>query len=230
MKRFGHYALLVMILPILNIACKDEEEPQKEAPVANFSFNTGLGTSYIPTFKEIAFNNESTGEISSYSWNFDGRANSNEEDPIYTFHSMGIKQVTLTVEGPGGQHSLTKELEVNTGKITIGSVDFYPTNTKGYYCQILAAGFSVLAESSIKQPSAGVVTWTFTQSECQFTIISPDMFKKGNSTFDSFDIRIYDSNHSIQASGIVMAEDITLERPQIVNATSNIWSVKLNYE
>ncbi|WP_461086205.1 PKD domain-containing protein [Spirosoma flavus] len=67
-------------------------------PTADFSF-TG-GDCIAPC--EVSFTNKSTGNSTSYQWNFGDNTNSTEANPKHTFQNGGTFTVTLTVTGPGG--------------------------------------------------------------------------------------------------------------------------------
>lgn len=62
----------------------------------------------------IQFTDLSTGTVTSRSWQFPGGtpATSSAQNPIVTFASAGTKNVTLTVNGPGGPSSITKAVTV----------------------------------------------------------------------------------------------------------------------
>jgi PKD repeat protein len=81
-----------------------------DPPIANF-YGSPTSGSYPLT---VTFTNISTGDISSYSWNFGDGASSTLENPTYTYNSAGTYSVSLTVTGPGGSDSETK-----SGYITV---------------------------------------------------------------------------------------------------------------
>jgi len=58
----------------------------------------------------VAFTDESTGDITSWSWDFDndGTVDSTEQNPNFTYPSPGQYVVALTVEGPGGSDTEIK--------------------------------------------------------------------------------------------------------------------------
>jgi len=56
---------------------------------------------------EVQFTDQSTGTISSWSWNFGDGSTSNERDPVYTYTQPGGYTVSLTVTGPGGSDTET---------------------------------------------------------------------------------------------------------------------------
>ncbi len=91
-------------------------EPLPGAPVANFTATPTSGNAPLT----VNFTDQSTGTVSSYSWDFnnDGNVDSTEQSPSYTYGTAGTYTVNLTVIGPGGSDS-----EVKTGyvKVTVSS-------------------------------------------------------------------------------------------------------------
>ena len=55
----------------------------------------------------VYFSNQSTGNISTYLWNFGDQTASAEPNPIHIYTSSGAFSVTLTVSGPEGSDSKT---------------------------------------------------------------------------------------------------------------------------
>ena len=84
---------------------------QNAAPTAEFSGTPTSG----PTPLSVVFTDQSTGNISSWSWNFgDGIGTSTARNPVYVYNTPGTYDVSLTVGGPGGSDTNTK-----TGYITV---------------------------------------------------------------------------------------------------------------
>jgi len=72
--------------------------PQIPAPIANFTpDNTGGNAPF-----NLQFTNTSTGQITTYRWDFGDGATSSDANPIHTYQQVGIYTVKLTVSGPGG--------------------------------------------------------------------------------------------------------------------------------
>ncbi len=61
----------------------------------------------------VHFTNNSTGNISKWSWNFGNGTTSTNENPGHTYTHAGVYSVTLTVNGLGGTNTMTQ-----TGYIT----------------------------------------------------------------------------------------------------------------
>ena len=89
-------------------------EPLLGAPVANFTANRTSGKAPL----DVQFTDASTGNVSSYSWDFDndGTVDSTEQNPIYTYSAAGTYTVNLTVSNEDGNDS-----EVKTGYIKVSS-------------------------------------------------------------------------------------------------------------
>ena len=75
---------------------------QEPPPTANFDANPRGG--WVPL--TVRFTDQSTGNISSWDWNFDdGSTHSPEQNPSHTYKIPGDRTVSLTVSGPGGSSS-----------------------------------------------------------------------------------------------------------------------------
>jgi len=74
------------------------------APVANFTADVAAGnTPLIVTFSDL-----SSGEITSYLWNFGDGTTSTEANPSHVYSAVGDHTVTLTVTGPAGSNTKTR--------------------------------------------------------------------------------------------------------------------------
>jgi PKD repeat protein len=60
----------------------------------------------------VNFTDSSSGIVDTWSWDFEGGGSSSEPNPSHDFGAIGPYQVTLTVSGPGGSHSVTKTVDV----------------------------------------------------------------------------------------------------------------------
>ncbi|MFH1422255.1 MAG: PKD domain-containing protein [Planctomycetota bacterium] len=83
------------------------------APAAVFTVDEDFGS--MPLV--VQFTNASTGQITSYSWDFDndGTADSSDVDPTYTFTQAGTYTSVLTVTGLGGSSTAEVEITVVAG-------------------------------------------------------------------------------------------------------------------
>ena len=97
-----------------------------DAPVAEFS---GTPTSGIKPL-EVTFTDESTGEITNWSWDFGDGNGSSEQNPVHTYNDAGVYTVALTVTGPGGDNTETK-IDYITVNEPAPVADFSGTPTSG---------------------------------------------------------------------------------------------------
>ncbi|MCK9591352.1 MAG: DUF3344 domain-containing protein [Methanoregula sp.] len=83
--------------------------------LADFSTDHTLGS--VPL--TVRFSDTSTGIITSWAWDFngDGSIDSTDQDPVYTYTTIGSYAVNLTVAGPGGADTTIK-----TSYITVTAV------------------------------------------------------------------------------------------------------------
>ena len=101
-----------------------------QAPVVDFAATPTSGTAPLT----VQFTNRTTGQVTSYLWEFGDGARSTLTNPIYTYRTSGSYTVKLTATGPGGQDAETK-----TGLISVASapviqppvVDFSANPTSG---------------------------------------------------------------------------------------------------
>jgi len=97
------------------------------AAVSDFSATPLSG----PAALAVTFTDASTGDIDTWSWDFDndGTEDSTEQNPAFTYNTPGVYTVTLTASGLGGSDTNTK-----TDYITVYSpagTDFSATPTSG---------------------------------------------------------------------------------------------------
>lgn len=118
----------------LKVPCTLTVTPPPDPPVANFSGSPRTGDPPLP----VNFTDQSTGLVSSWSWDFGDGGTSTESDPSHTYQNAGSYDVSLTVTGPGGSDTETK-----TDYITVGSppvADFSGEPTSG--CAPLEVDFT----------------------------------------------------------------------------------------
>lgn len=111
-------SLYTVMLTVTNDHGSDEEQKTgyitvtaaTPVPVAAFFVNTTSGT--IPLM--VQFTDESIGNITSRAWDFDSDAitDSTEQNVLFTYTEPGNYTVTLTVVGPGGTGTATREIRV----------------------------------------------------------------------------------------------------------------------
>ncbi len=80
------------------------------APIAAFSANPLAGQPPLA----VTFSDASTGNITSWLWNFGDGSTSTQQSPVHEYTQTGVFTVTLTVTGPGGSDS-----EEKVGYITV---------------------------------------------------------------------------------------------------------------
>jgi PKD repeat protein len=118
------------------------------APVANFDANPLTGNAPLA----VAFTDRSTGgQITSWAWNFSDGGSANIQNPVYVFNAAGTFNVILTVAGPGGTSTFTRQIVVNV------PLSPTPTNTP-----LPAAATSTLTPTSTATPVVVVVVPTNT--------------------------------------------------------------------
>ncbi len=81
------------------------------APVTAFAATPLTGTAPLT----VTFNDQSTGPIVSWSWDFGDGATSGARHPVHVYENTGTYAITLTVSGPGGSDTETK-----AGYVTVG--------------------------------------------------------------------------------------------------------------
>ncbi len=96
-------------------------------PVAAFTQDRISG----PPPLTVRFTNQSTGNITSYAWNFGDGQVSAEVNPTHTFSAVGTYNVLLTVSGPGGTSSVVRKITVEDPVIPPPVAAFTPNQTTG---------------------------------------------------------------------------------------------------
>jgi PKD repeat protein len=96
--------------------------PNIPRPVAAFTQDVTSGL--VPL--TVRFTNQSSGEITSYSWNFGDGSSSSQRDPAKTFNAPGLFNVTLTVAGPGGTANVTRQINVQSPTAPVAAFSLNP--------------------------------------------------------------------------------------------------------
>ena len=109
MKKKIVVPILCLVLVVGMLSGCVEEEPTNEAPTASFTWPENI---YVNT--EFTFTDASADDtgIATWSWDFDedGVEDSSEQNPTYTYITVGDKTVKLTVtdgEGETSEYSAT---------------------------------------------------------------------------------------------------------------------------
>ncbi len=96
-------------------------------PVAGFTQDQTSGPSPLT----VQFTDQSTGNITTRTWNFGDGESSNEVSPAHTFNDVGTYNVILTVTGPGGSSSVTRQITVENPTIPEPIAALVPNRTEG---------------------------------------------------------------------------------------------------
>ncbi len=92
-----------------DIGADEYSDVELLSPVAALSAGVSGGTRPLA----IDFTDESTGMITSWSWDFGDGYESTTQNPAHTYYFTGDYTVTLTVSGPTGSDSATTVVHVN---------------------------------------------------------------------------------------------------------------------
>ncbi len=84
-----------------------EAEPQLEIQFLDADFSGGPTTGLTGT--TVQFSDQSTGTITSWSWDFGDGGTSSDQNPSNTYSSEGAYTVILTITGPDGSETKMKE-------------------------------------------------------------------------------------------------------------------------
>ena len=95
----------------INLATLTIREAPIIPPAADFTATPSTGTTPLI----VQFTDTSTGTITGWNWDFnnDGIADSTLQNPTYTYNNEGTHTVSLTVTGPGGTDTITKNNYIN---------------------------------------------------------------------------------------------------------------------
>ena len=98
-----------------------------QAPVANFSANPQQGC--VPVI--VSFTDNSTGNPTSWNWNFGNGNTSTLRNPVTSYLTPGAYTISLTVTNASGTNTLTKSqyIIINDNP----TANFSATNTNGCY-------------------------------------------------------------------------------------------------
>ncbi|PWR71786.1 hypothetical protein DLD82_12970 [Methanospirillum stamsii] len=100
--------------------------PPSEVPLADFSVSSVEGTTPF----SLVCTDMSSGEITDWKWDFgDGKVNRGK-NPTHTYYDSGKYSITLTVKGPGGKNSITKDIIASPPPVPLNA-DFSCNNYEG---------------------------------------------------------------------------------------------------
>jgi PKD repeat protein len=66
----------------------------------------------------VAFQDESTGLIEAFLWDFNGEGSDERKNPEFRFETAGAKTIRLTVRGPGGAHTASQQITVEPREVS----------------------------------------------------------------------------------------------------------------
>jgi S-layer protein (TIGR01567 family) len=97
-----------------NDSATTDSSSSSNSPDASFDINVTDNEGSVPLI--VQFNDTSTNNPTSWSWDFndDGTEDSDEENPVHTFDSVGTYNVTLTVENGVGSDTATETITVHS--------------------------------------------------------------------------------------------------------------------
>ncbi len=93
------------------------------APVADFSADLTSGCGPL----DVVFTDLSTGNITSWAWDFGDGGTSTLQNPSYNYANPGSYDVTLTVTGPGGNSINSKPGYITVGAAPVAAFTATPT-------------------------------------------------------------------------------------------------------
>lgn len=100
-----HVLALLSLLPLFAFTgCDPEEEPiSSPRPQASFSHDLPGRPPYMKAGTSVKYTDQSTGPIDTWAWTFDnGNIQSSAQHPRVVMETDGVREMELTVTGPGG--------------------------------------------------------------------------------------------------------------------------------
>jgi len=119
--------LILTLVAALGLSCGngDEPTPTPTGVSALFTATPTLGKAPL----QVQFTDQSTGDISTFAWDFGDGSTSTDRNPLHTFSAVGTYTVSLTVTGTGGATDTeTKADFIRVGDLLAG---FTGTPTSG---------------------------------------------------------------------------------------------------
>jgi PKD repeat protein len=120
-------------------------------PVAAFTANETSGEKPLT----VQFTDQSTGDVTSWSWSFGDTGTSTLQNPPHTYTDDGDFTVSLTVNGPGGSDTETKTDYIHVSPPSICSCAFVPDNT------VVQRGGTLGFQASVTNNTGGTGTVLF---------------------------------------------------------------------
>jgi PKD repeat protein len=91
--------------------------PNIPRPIAAFTQDRAVGQAPLV----VKFTNQSSGNITGYSWSFGDGGSSPQANPTYTFRNPGLYTVTLNVYGPGGTSNVSRQINVQSATAPVAA-------------------------------------------------------------------------------------------------------------
>jgi PKD repeat protein len=111
-------------LALVVAACGDDNGggPDNQDPVAAFTFNCNA---LVCTFTDGSDDPDGVDDLASWSWDFGGDGESDEQSPVHTFSAANTYEVTLTVtDAAGATNSISQDVVVSTTANVVPTADF----------------------------------------------------------------------------------------------------------
>ena len=119
------------------------------APVISFNPSPTVGSAPL----NVAFTNSTTGQVTTWAWNFGDGTTSTLKSPTHTYNSPGSYSVILTATGPGG--TVTKTA---SSAITVSSTPAVPVVN---FSASVTSGTAPLTVAFSNTTTGSVTTWAW---------------------------------------------------------------------
>ncbi|WP_261788812.1 PKD domain-containing protein [Methanosarcina siciliae] len=140
------------------------------------SFTTDASSGRVPF--TVQFTDTTTGNVSTWSWDFGDGETSDEQNPVHTYVTEGTHTVTLTTTGPGGTDTATAPITVNA-PLTTGGGGFplntvQESNVSGGLWYDSYPGFETSAVKNFTLPAHTEIKWARLYADVYCGIMSGD--------------------------------------------------------
>jgi PKD repeat protein len=179
------------------------------APVAGFSGDPVSGCAPL----EVAFTDESAGDITSWAWDFGDGETDVLQNPTHIFVAAGTFTVSLTVTGPGGDDTKVMENYVNVEESVVAAFDLSETT-----------GLAPLEIDFTDQSSGATTFWNW-----DFGDEATDTVQNPSHTYDTvgiFTVTLITGN-SCSRDTLVMVDVVEVTA---VSAVGDVMSVRYSLE
>lgn len=107
-----------MLFSLLSTLVLSFASAQSAAPLVSF---TAIGTKGVAPLR-VQFQDQSRGQITSWSWDFGDGATSSERNPTHFYRAPGIYDVRLRASGPAGSGTSARTQMVTVSRPTLGGL------------------------------------------------------------------------------------------------------------